>query len=113
MAGPAIDVRESSFGREPIMLRPARTNWVLGTELQTAEQVELLERLGFGVEMDTAAAEQSARELPDRDWLRPYPNELQALERITVAVPTRRPDIEPGTPRVEEEDCFHVIIGEW
>jgi len=30
-----------------------------------------------------------------------------------VAICSRRPDIEPGTPRVEEEDCFHVIIGEW
>lgn len=102
VAGAAIDVHAEDFAREPITLRPARTNWVLGTELQTAEQVELLERLGFGVEMDTAAAEQSARELPDRDWLRPYPNELQALERITVAVPTRRPDIEREIDLIEE-----------
>jgi phenylalanyl-tRNA synthetase beta chain len=102
VVGAAMDVRADDFTREPIELRPARTNWVLGTELETSEQVELLERLGFSVTPDTAEAERAAGSLPEYDWLRPYPSELQAAERLTVGVPTRRPDLEREIDLIEE-----------
>ncbi len=102
VVGPAMDVRAEDFTREPIELRPARTNWVLGTELETDEQVELLERLGLETQLDTGDAEKAAEDLPERDWLRPYPEEGQALERLTVQVPTRRPDLEREIDLIEE-----------
>ncbi|MBD3291545.1 MAG: phenylalanine--tRNA ligase subunit beta [Armatimonadia bacterium] len=102
VVGPAMDVRAETFSREAIDLRPARTNWVLGTELETEEQVELLERLGFSVEIDTSEAEQAAENLPERDWLKPYPDEMQTSEFLTVGVSTRRPDIEREIDLIEE-----------
>ncbi|MFW5867130.1 MAG: phenylalanine--tRNA ligase subunit beta [Armatimonadota bacterium] len=107
VVGPAMDVRSEDFVREPIEMRPARTNWVLGTDLATEEQVELLERLGFSVTPDTAAAERAAEELPERDWLRSYPDEMQAAERLTVGVPTRRPDLEREIDLIEEIAIIH------
>lgn len=107
IVGRAMDVRDEEFVREPIELRPARTNWVLGTELGTDEQVELLERLGFSVTPDTAEAEQAAEALPERDWLRAYPDEMQAAERLTVGVPTRRPDLEREIDLIEEIAIIH------
>lgn len=107
VVGPAMDVRAEEFTREPITLRPARANWVLGTELDTDEQTELLRRLGFSVEPEESEVEQAAAEIPERDWLRPYPDELQALERLTVSVPTRRPDVEREIDLIEEIAIVH------
>lgn len=107
VVGPAMDVRAESFTREPVELRPARTNWVLGTELGTDEQVELLERLGFSVTPETAEAERAAEAIPEHDWLRPYPDKLQAAERLSVSVPTRRPDIEREIDLIEEIAIVH------
>ncbi|MFP4249519.1 MAG: phenylalanine--tRNA ligase subunit beta [Armatimonadota bacterium] len=107
IVGPAMDVRAEEFAREPIELRPARTNWVLGTDLATEEQVELLERLGFSVTPDTAEAERAAEALPEQDWLRAYPDEMQAAERLTVGVPTRRPDLEREIDLIEEIAIIH------
>ncbi len=101
VGAPAIDVRRSEFTREPIALRPARTNWVLGTELCTDEQIELLERLGFEVQAETVdKAEESG-------WVRPYPDEKQARERLIVSVPTRRPDVEREIDLIEEIAIVH------
>ncbi|MGD9495487.1 MAG: phenylalanine--tRNA ligase subunit beta [Armatimonadota bacterium] len=103
VAGPAIDVRAQEFTRAPITLRPARTNHVLGTALSTDEQISLLERLGFGVESERL-------ELPEGtepDWLRAYPNRAQAAERLSVSVPTRRPDLEREIDLIEEIAIVH------
>ncbi|NLO04224.1 MAG: phenylalanine--tRNA ligase subunit beta [candidate division WS1 bacterium] len=97
IVGNAIDVHKEQFAREPIVLRPARTNHVLGTALDTDTQVDLLGRLGFEV-----LCEQVEMQTPERDWLRPHPDEQQALDRLTVTVPTRRPDIEREIDLIEE-----------
>ena len=107
VVGPAMDVCAETFEREPIELRPARTNWVLGTELETDEQVELLERLGFGVEAETSEIDRDAEQLPEHDWLRPYPDSMQAAERLTVSVSTRRPDIQREIDLIEEIAIVH------
>ncbi len=102
VVGPAMDVRTEEFTREPIALRPARANHVLGTDLDTAAQVELLQRLGFEVERSTAETGEV-----QSDWLRPYPDEEQARDRLSVAVPTRRPDIEREIDLIEEIAIVH------
>lgn len=103
VGAPALDVRARAFTREPIALRPARTNYVLGTALSTDEQIALLERLGFAVEPERI-------DLPadvEPDWLRAHPDREQAAERLTVSVPTRRPDLEREIDLIEEIAIVH------
>ncbi len=102
-AAPAIDVRAGEFTRAPITLRPARTNHVLGTELSTDEQIELLQRLGFAVKPEKAEAPGGM----ETEWLRAYPDREQALERLTISVPTRRPDLEREIDLIEEIAIVH------
>ncbi len=97
VVGPAMDVRSEDFVRDPIVLRPARTNHLLGLELTTGEQVEMLALLGLESEPEKTPAEP-----PEEELLHPYPDHRQALERLRVSVPTRRPDIEREVDLIEE-----------
>ncbi len=103
VGAPALDVRAREFPPEPVVLRPARTNYVLGTALSTDEQIALLERLGLEVEPEKP--EPAAGVEPDR--LRAHPDRVQAAERLAVSVPTRRPDLEREIDLIEEIAIVH------
>ncbi|MGC9319319.1 MAG: phenylalanine--tRNA ligase subunit beta [Armatimonadota bacterium] len=104
VVGPAMDVRAEDFVPRTVHLRPARTNYLLGTEITTEEQVELLERLELHVQRETEEPDQ-AEEVSE--WLWPVPDEGQARERLVVRVPTRRPDIEREVDLIEEVAIVH------
>ena len=74
-AGP-IDVYPHPVPPKQILLRPARVNKVLGTELSGEEMANCLERLGLSVRRETAA------------W--------------QVTVPTRRGDLQEEVDLIEE-----------
>ncbi len=103
VAGPAMDVRREEFAPRSIEMRPARTNYVLGTELPTDEQVELLERIEFEVKREKLEQPEGL----EQAWLRPVPESAQAAERLTVRVPTSRPDIEREIDLIEEIAIIH------
>ncbi|MEA3400614.1 MAG: phenylalanine--tRNA ligase subunit beta [Armatimonadota bacterium] len=105
VVGPAMDVRVEEFPPRTVRLRPARSNYVLGTELTTDQQVELLERLELHVERETVEEPEHAEAAGE--WLHPVPDEAQTRERLSVRVPTRRPDIEREIDLIEEVAIVH------
>lgn len=75
VAGPPVDVCAEEFAPREVTLRPERCNAVLGTDLRPAQMTEYLRRLGFSV---------------------------REGEKLTVMVPTFRPEVEREVDLIEE-----------
>jgi phenylalanyl-tRNA synthetase beta chain len=80
VVGPALDVCARSFEPWQVSMRPQRCNAVLGTDLSAEQMAGLLERLGL---------------------------EVESGEKLTVTVPTARPDLEREIDLIEEVAIVH------
>ncbi len=87
IAGPAIDVAMREFKPRVVLMRPARCNKVLGTEIDASQMAEYLRRLGMEVEegAQTESGEPALR----------------------VTVPTFRADVEREIDLIEEVAIVH------